>query len=112
MNKDWLQELKAGDEAIVDSRNSSSVQVVGHVTRTMIVLQDGTRFQRRAGQQIGGDTYYWATLRQCTPEAKAKVLAERRQARLAQKMREVIWNKVSLDKLERIVAILNEGEQP
>ena len=74
---EWLKELKAGDEVVIDTRYGGRLVKVTKVTKTQIVI-DTWRFNRDNGRLRGqhGGFDFWS-LRKATPVLRE--LIERRQ---------------------------------
>ena len=55
-----LADIKAGDKVLLTLRHGhKSVETVERVTKTQIILQDGTRYTRTWGQRIGQTAVQW-----------------------------------------------------
>ncbi len=100
----WLEELKPGDSVVVNAPlGSESIGKVARVTKTMIVLDSGGRFQRSGfGGRIGRSSgFHRSNLAEATPEARDRI----RHANLANNLRHVDWKTLSLETLEQVSAI-------
>lgn len=55
-----LADIKAGDKVLLTLRHGhKSVETVERVTKTQIILQDGTRYTRTRGERIGQTAHMW-----------------------------------------------------
>ena len=55
-----LADIKAGDKVLLTLRHGhKSVETVERVTKTQIILQDGTRYTRTWGERIGQSAVQW-----------------------------------------------------
>lgn len=54
-----MEHIKPGDRVLVRNRLTDGIATVERVTKTQIVLRNGTRYRRRDGSEVGRDT--WST---------------------------------------------------
>ena len=103
--REWLENLKAGDRVAVEQYSHVALQTVDRTTDTLIILKDGGRYRRHDGHQPG-QSYTAPHIAPPTPERVEKA----RRLRMLNKVKNANWLLVPGDKLERIVAILDEAE--
>jgi len=106
--REWLDNLKVGDQVIVDRRNEKSIHIVARLTKTMIVLKDiPIRFRRKNGYSVGEYGWHIPILRKCTPEEAKKVMIENKRRKLINYFKGYSnWDKLSLDQLVQLAAIM------
>lgn len=107
----WLEELKPGDSVVVSAGlGKESIGKVARVTKTMIILDSGSRFERgRFGSSVGsGSSFHRSHLTEATSEARDRV----RHAKLANSLRRVDWNTLSIETLERVYEIWRKEVSP
>lgn len=107
--KEWLENIKQGDEVIVASNGpgrGTAVCRVERLTRTQIIVA-GLKFRKGDGIQIGGDKYWYCTLHQATPELKAEVVEKNRRQRIINRLETIRWKDVSTEILEKIAELIN-----
>ena len=106
MSNKWLESLKVGDEVIVTSRDSHSIESVTEITNTQIVTTHGI-FDKDTGisvsQKIWGESY----IRPATDELKQII----NKTILVSKLSNFNYRNLSVDQLERIKSIIDEGKQ-
>lgn len=104
----WLEDLKVGDEVVVSgSFLSYEISRVTHTTATQIHI-GGTKYRRDTGVQMGSvSSWNRSSLCEPTQELRDKIEHKKR----ASSMGIVTWQKLSLDQLRRIAAIVGEGEE-
>lgn len=101
----WLADLKVGDKVIVNY-SSELVRAVDRITPTGRIKVCGYTFSPQ-GIGIGYD-YRAPRLAEYTPEEAERLRLEAQQRHLAIEANNINYFGLSLDKLERIVAILGE----
>jgi hypothetical protein len=64
----WLAGLQVGDPVRLHYANHdhTRLRVIGHLTATMVVTEDGRRFRRRDGYKPGVHTYYFGWIEEPT----------------------------------------------
>jgi hypothetical protein len=122
--QDWLAALDVGDKVYVMAYYTEACRehVVTRVTRTQVTLDNGVRYTRRHGEQVGaGNSDVFtsaraARLEQITPEntaAKARWETERRARRLRNDITDRLKD-LDVDTLGAVMAVLdaaNPGKQ-
>lgn len=110
-DKEWLQQLKVGDEVIVGRRDRDSyITRVKRATPTLIVVGSNDyecKFRRTTGDEVGAG-YYASELESSSPEELEAVREAMYARNLLSRIRELDWQHVPVDKLRRIEAILDE----
>lgn len=113
MSYEWLSDLKAGDRVIVDGGRGLArgrcLRTVDKVTARYIVVS-GSKYRRDRGFIASRSAWDTAHLREATPEAVEEVRREARRAKMLHTLREVRWNALPDEVLERVCAIVDEGE--
>ena len=111
--KAWLDSLQPGDtwtyaytRGYSSQRGVSTVTVV-KLTKTQIVLLDGTRYRRSDGGKVGG-SYFDKLYGPSRPEELQQVADEREHRRLAAQLDVVAWQRFPKDKLEAVLKIIKE----
>jgi hypothetical protein len=103
---DWLAQLKEGDTVLAIGRSSESVRRVQRLTATLIVLDNGDRFNRKYGSSTGTDAWTSVHLAEATPEHIERIRTEGKRQRLAQSLSRRNWLNLPLPVLEEINAVL------
>jgi hypothetical protein len=98
--------FKVGDEVAVHfGYNSVRLDRVARLTKTQIVLTDGSRFNARTGREVGDGSFYRAHLARPTDDDREKVARRR----LMDAFNNIEPRKLSLKQLEAIVEIAKKG---
>ena len=111
--KVWLDSLQPGDTwTYAYTRGYSSQRgvctvTVEKLTKTQIVLLDGTRYRRKDGGKVGG-SYFDKLYGPSRPEELQQVAEEREQRRLAAELKVVKWGNIAKEKLEAVLKIVGE----
>ena len=73
MSNKWTEDLKKGDEVIVNSRSGKSIQTVERLTKTLVVVKDYGKFNKESRCSVPYD--YWANafLKQATEKEVTKI---------------------------------------
>lgn len=110
MNHEFVKDLKPGDKVITHDRYNTMVRTVSKITKTMVVLDNGERFNRESGREVGrSDIWYWTSLEQYTEE-RENTLAYEKKLVLA---RTFIRNNVSWKSMpDEVVLAVLELVQP
>jgi hypothetical protein len=98
-----LENTQTGDLLHISNAHTVTVSRVTHVTRTQV--HAASRKFRRDGIEISGDTWNRYHARPATEE---DIMEHRRRA-LARNLYQVEYTDLSLDQLERIWGIVEEG---
>ncbi len=107
----WLENLKEGDRVYV-GRGSTfcsnyAPATVERTTKTTVIV-DGKKYRKTDGKLQGSEPFFTPQLCEATPERDAKCRAYQLKERLT-KVAENI-NLLSVDQIERILAIVNEAK--
>jgi len=106
-NKAWLDSLTTGDEVIVTSRYGDSLTTVAKRTPTgrIVVNYGGSTkdFNPNGSERSSGDSYHRSYLAYPTRARKEKI----EHGHLAARLGAVNWRKQPIDKLRKIIALLD-----
>ena len=69
-----VEHLKPGDQVISGSRNHDQLSTVERVTKTQVILPDGSRYRRLDGGLVGGNAWNFSYIRDATDEDRARIL--------------------------------------
>ena len=111
--KAWLDSLQPGDTWTYaytrgySSQRSVCTVTVEKLTKTQIVLLDGTRYRRSDGGKVGG-SYFDKLYGPSRPEELQQVDDEREHRRLVVKLDAVNWQRFPKEKLEAVLKIIKE----
>lgn len=114
MSDEYLKNLKPGDVVIVnDSYNRKTIETVSRITKTMIMIRVNDRYESRysirGGFAVGeGMTFRKSYLREATPAAIDELKTAIKLSGLMAKVRNINISKLSIDQMERIIAITDE----
>lgn len=111
--KAWLDSLQPGDTWTYaytrgySSQRSVCTVTVEKLTKTQIVLLDGTRYRRSDGGKVGG-SYFDKLYGPSRPEELHQVAEEREHRRLAVELEGIKWRNIVKEKLEAVLKIIKE----
>lgn len=111
--KAWLDSLQPGDTwtyaytRLYSSQRGVCTVTVDKLTKTRIVLLDGTRYRRSDGGKVGG-SYFDKLHGPSRPEELQQVAEEREHHRLAVELEGVEWRNIVKDKLKAVLKIIKE----
>ena len=113
-NDDWLKKLEVGDVVIVGACSSwghASIGKIDRLTKTQIII--GTSRYRRTdgrivGRIVGESSWGGSWLYEATETKIDEIRHRNRKAKAVNKLRDVDWKTLDIDKLERLVTILDE----
>lgn len=104
---EWLESLKVGDEVASDLvLGVHCIEKIEKITKTKIVTNKG-RYRRRTGITVGGSIWHLSKIEPITEQIRDEVKKRRICAILSKQN----FAELSLDKLERIQAIIREVEK-
>jgi hypothetical protein len=103
--KEWLENIKQGDEVIIAGRDSRRIAKVSRTTQTLIIA-DGSRFNKSYGQQVGVDDFYSSSIHEATPEIKARTLEQMKRRKIVTRLESIRWKDVSTEILEKIAELI------
>ncbi len=111
--KAWLDSLQPGDTwtyvytSGYFSRRDVTTVTVKKLTKTQIVLLDGTRYRRSDGGKVGGSSFD-KLHSPSRPEELQKAADEREHRWLAAQLDGVKWKNIVKEKLEAVLKIIKE----
>lgn len=106
----WLASIKPGDE-VYDGRG---IVKVARCTATQIIVTNGryeTRYRRSDGDMVGRDQWATGCIQELTPTLRNKVEKAALLARFRQASSKVSVDTFTLDKLRRLVEMLEEVQK-
>ena len=105
--KEWLESLKPGDAvAFYGPYDNISIRTIERLTKNQLVLDNGVKFWLSNGYMVGGNAWNNSVISELTKEFKKRI----RIKNIRQNMARVEFEKLSITKQERILAIVNEAE--
>lgn len=108
-NKEWLANLKVGDEVVVDSSTSLcgglSIVKVERLTKTLISVSDGRRYRRSDGI-APGDGYSRSHIEEPTDEIREKI----RRQKSATWLSRVKWDQLPTQTLSQVIEIVQKAQ--
>lgn len=104
-NNDWLLTLAAGDEVAVSYGIDARLQKVVKTTKTQIVLNNETRYNRSTGHRCGQDSWNSSWLVKVTPELRERLLRQKLVARAVSLVVEKELNKLPTKSLEKLISL-------
>ena len=104
--KEWLESLKDGDDVLITFRHEQSISKVTKVTKTKIVV-GSYRFNKNTGMVIGETIWRTASISEVTENASKDI----NRINLYRKLTAFRFSLLTLDQLERIQAIIDEGKK-
>lgn len=113
---DLFENAKAGDPIVVTTRTRRCVTKIARVTKTQIIVakRNGTiashetRYRKRNGEVVGGDTWDIHYAKPATQDMIQEVRAENRRKHMIRMLSEKDWFVVPQRTLERVVELLEE----
>lgn len=108
-DREWLENLKPGDEVVakpLSAVRANSIERVERTTKTLIVLSTGERFRRQDGRSLHGTAWSRVYLSPPTPERVGEI----RRAALVSRLRGYPWEGLPLAVLDNIRGILDQHE--
>lgn len=105
-----FEHLKAGDKVIVRGHRDY-LRKVERVTATQIIDDNGSRFRRKDGGMVGYNGWHSSRLIEYSEAEEQKIVQKEHRSRLLYKISVFDLTRCSIDQLERIVAIYNEGKE-
>ena len=113
MDKAFLENLSPGDRVIVSSGGVLRPEKVGRVdrlTKTQIILADGSRFRKSDGWQ-SGDGWSRSYLREASEETIKEIAALARRRKLLRNVQHFRWETLPDDLLQQVVDLLEPGDE-
>ena len=86
---EWLQSLKRGDKVIVYGRtiaDNEIIETVARVTRTQIVLADGSKHRKKDGYRCGYEKWRRVYIEEPTPERVAEIRLKNDRRKVARRI--------------------------
>ena len=105
-NTEWIESLKVGDEVVVICRDSHSIESVTEITNTQIVTTYGI-FEKDTGVSVSKKIFSESYIRPSTDELKQII----NKTILVSKLSNFNYRNLSIDQLERIKSIIDEGKK-
>lgn len=100
-----LEDLKVGDRVISHNSFGEFIEVVEKVTKTQIHTKYG-KYRRKDGYRVGACSFNVSYISELTPEKEAEMKEKCRIDEMRPFVRNSNFDKLSLDKLEKIYNIL------
>ena len=104
-----LEELKVGDKVISHNSFGEFIEVVEKVTKTQIHTKFG-KYRRKDGYRVGACGFNYSHISELTPEKEAEMEEKCRIDKMRSFVANSNFDKLSLDKLEKIYNILIHNE--
>lgn len=104
-----LEELKEGDKVICYNSFGNFIDVVEKVTKTQIHTKYG-KYRRKDGYSVGACSFNVSYISELTPEKEDEIKEKCRIDKMRSFVRNFNFDKLSLDKLEKIYNILIYNE--
>lgn len=106
--KEWVQNLKKGDNVIVSSRGDiDKIHEVERTTKTLVIVRN-YRFNKETLKPHGQDRYAASTLFEYTKRECERIYYEEEKHSIVKELKNVDFNSVSLEDLKTIKQILNK----
>lgn len=102
---EWLKDIKVGDEVLVGDYTVSPhvMKRVKRLTRTQIILESGSRYNRQTGRNVGASTP-WS--RSYLTEVTPKRLEVMERQELVVKLSSMVWKRYGLKVLRQVMEVL------
>jgi len=112
IDRGWLQDLKAGDDVIVDGRRGRRLAKVERTTKTQIILAGTTvRFRKKDGHVIGGSTWNFHHLSRVTADNLADINLEKHISAASGLLKKIADSKKAGLTLEQAQQVINLAKQ-
>jgi len=99
-------DLQPGDTVLIQGSHGASIRTVERVTKTQIIIDNATRFNRNTGREVGGVKWESKFLSIPTPKDIEQTKEQEEHARLVAHLRKHPWGRRSLGALREIREIL------
>ena len=103
-----LENIKVGDRVIERVRYGKNVRTVKRLTKTLVVLDDDSKYRKDDGRLLGGHDFFIPSIKIATPEELAKIEEEKKRGYLIARIRDYSFDKLSTEKLEKIYEMINK----
>ena len=108
----WLDSLKAGSEVLLKGRSSRNIVKVQRLTPAQIVIDNATRFRRKDGEEVGGQSFNRRDIEPVLQEDRDAAEAERLKRRLIAFLQAYTASAGSLPLMKRLDAAITAPEPP
>lgn len=106
MNK--LEGINVGDKVIVYLSYSKNIRTVKRLTKTLVVLDNGSRYKKEDGYLYGARGFYVPHIEKATPKLIDEVNEENKRRNFISKLSTYPWNRLTTDKLEKVYELINK----
>lgn len=102
-----LEELEVQDKVIFQGRLETSIKAIERVTKTQIILEGGSKFNRKTGERIGCGMYDYAHIKIANEDDIKKTMEEQYKKKLCHKLNNFIaYGSFDIETLEKLCEIL------
>lgn len=102
----FYKNLIVGDKVLIRKQWGLIVQRVEKLTKTMIVIDDGSRFRRDSGSEVGATAWSWKSLEEATDESIKEIKKVNRKRGLVKILKNVNYSNMTLEALEEIYKLV------
>jgi len=110
MNKDFLKNLKAGDRIGYETNYAQGIKKIKRITKTMIILSNGSRYNKDTGNSVGDNIWSSDRLIEITEKWEQDLHRGIMRNKVRHYIKEGLLSKVSDEELEKIYTILKNKE--
>ena len=100
--KEWLAGLQPGDQVVVCGRWDNKICTVERLTKTQIVLKNGSKFRKFGGSLVGKDSFNFSYLRSPSEQRVNDIMHHN----ACDKISKVKWKALDLETLNKVLEIL------
>lgn len=108
MKNKWWEKLKVGDKVIIRKNHGSFIQRVERFTKTLIIIDDSSRFRRDTGIESGSTNWSWKCLEKATDKAIKEIENTLKKRILFKTIKDFDFGKLSLSNLEKLNKFIEE----
>jgi len=119
VSREWLAEVKAGDEVGWERgygpQRDRRIVTVERTTPTQIIVRPYAgeiRFSRKLGREIGADRYFATRLFELTPENRTQVAEQMERQRCLHALAVVKWDTLPTETLRAVVERITTDRRP
>ena len=100
--QEWLDSLKPGDRVIISGRWQDGISTVDRLTKTQILLKNGSRYRKKDGGLVGADSYNSSQL--YSPSEKR--VNDIRHRKACEKIDKMAWKMLTLETLTKVLELV------
>lgn len=108
MSKEWTDKLKKGDKVIISGRYSKQIEVVERVTKTLIITEKNSRYNKESTCSVPYDAWGNSYINQWTKEEADSIRVSERRSFIVGYIQNKQLSGLNLGKLEKIYELMSK----